>query len=268
MVPDNTLTYFLYPTTYIKIFQNYYTNIISINEITKGSLNLFAVQFVEEIDLTEYYAQMSLRTTHFCVIILPTSYVVSFIDSIWFLALIFFVFCSFIYNFPFWIYKKTFRIQMSKLYEKGSSEKSHFHQCFLSLCFRSPNSSRQSFHSFLAIFAASFCFSKIGKEYFSLYFPFPFTPKASFCAYCSAHHLSSCNAPNQCIETALPSPWLRSIPSHGHAIICSTSFCSWHLDCFQQSTLQKEATISKLDHDCSCICGGVSSRQLFRKEII
>ena len=44
---------------------------------------------------TEYYAQMSLKTTHFCVIILPTWYVVSYIDSIWFLALIFLVFCSF-----------------------------------------------------------------------------------------------------------------------------------------------------------------------------
>ena len=119
MVPDNTLTNFLYPTTYINIFQTYYTNIISINEINKGSLNLFAVQFVEEIDLTEYYVQMLLRITHFCVIILPTWYVVSFIDSVWFLALIFFVFCSFIYKFPFWIYTKTFRIQKSKLYKKG-----------------------------------------------------------------------------------------------------------------------------------------------------
>lgn len=73
--------------------------------------------------------------------------------------------------------------------------------------------------------------------------------------------------PQSNTETALPFPWLCSIPLHGHAIICSTSFLFIWIGS-NNLQLQKEATISKLDHNCSCICGGVSSRQLFRKEII
>lgn len=99
-------------------------------------------------------------------------------------------------------------------------------------------------------------------------FPLPFYSQSLILCNCSARHLSSCNTPEQHM----------GLPQLPHD--CVVCHCT-DMPSFVQRVsvpdiwigsnnlqLQKEATISKLDHDCSCICGGVSSRQLFRKEII